>query len=116
MARSGEYDALAGETLVGPTSQVRVNRGQSAGSLWAGCRALLIRGGGPDLIRKIAKGLGIFFVTLLAIMAVGVGASGGARVQARQLPEPTGPSPVGRGELAPPGAARGDSLPDGGGP
>ena len=48
------------------------------------------------MIRKIAKGLGIFFVTLLAIMAIGVGTSGVARVQARQLAEPTGPSAVGR--------------------
>src|SRR5437762_420133 len=95
-----EYDALARETLRGTHPQVRVTRGQRAGSLWAGCRALLIRGGGPVLIQKIAKGLGILFVALLGVMAVGVGASGVARVQARQLAEPTGPSAVGRIELA----------------
>ena len=62
------------------------------------------------MIRKIAKGLGILFVALLAIMAVGVGASGVARVQAHQLAEPTGPSAVGRIELALTDAARVDPF------
>jgi dienelactone hydrolase len=62
------------------------------------------------LFRKIAKGLGIFFVTLLAIMLVGVGASGVARVQARQLTLPTGPSAVGRVELALTDSARADPF------
>src|SRR5437762_9762548 len=66
--------------------------------------------GGPVLIRKIAKGFGIFFVALLAVMVVGVGASGVARVQARQLAEPTGPSAVGRIELALTDAARVDPF------
>src|SRR2546430_16535611 len=94
----------------GTHSQVRVDRRQRAGSLWAGCRALLIRGGGSVLIRKIAKGFGIFFVALLTVMVVGVGASGVARVQARQLAEPTGPSAVGRIELALTDAARVDPF------
>ncbi len=68
------------------------------------------------MIRKIAKGLGIFFVALLTIMAVGVGASGVARVQARQLAEPTGPSAVGRVELALTDAARVDPFASDGGP
>jgi alpha-beta hydrolase superfamily lysophospholipase len=62
------------------------------------------------LIRKIAKGFGIFFLSLLAVMAIGVGASGVARVQARQLAEPTGPSAVGRIELALTDAARVDPF------
>jgi hypothetical protein len=68
------------------------------------------------LIRKIAKALGIFFVALLAIMAVGVGTSGGARVQARQLAEPTGASAVGRIELALTDPARVDPFANDGRP
>src|SRR5439155_1625592 len=66
--------------------------------------------GGPVLIRNVAKGLGILFVGLFVIIAVGVGASGVARVQARQLAEPTGPSAVGRIELALTDAARIDPF------
>jgi dienelactone hydrolase len=84
--------------------------------LWAGCRALLIRGEGLALIRKIAESLGIFFVALLAVTTVGVGASGVARVQARQLAEPTGPSAVGRIELALTDAARVDPFANDGRP
>ena len=62
------------------------------------------------MIRHVAKGLGILFVTLLAVAAVGAGASGVARVQARQLAEPTGPSAVGRIELALTDAARVDPF------
>src|SRR5437870_9868295 len=66
--------------------------------------------GGPVLIRNVAKGLGILFVGLFVIIAVGVGASGVARVQARQLAEPTGPSAVGRIELALTDTARVDPF------
>ncbi|TMF78100.1 MAG: hypothetical protein E6I18_08580 [Chloroflexi bacterium] len=52
------------------------------------------------MVRTIAKGLGIFFVALLAVLVVGVGVSGVARGQDRQLAMPTGPSAVGRVELA----------------
>jgi len=62
------------------------------------------------LIRKIAKGLGFVFVGLLAVMAVGVGASGVARGQDRQLAMPTGPSAVGRIELALTDGARVDPF------
>ena len=62
------------------------------------------------MIRKIAKGLGLIFGTLLAVLAVGAGVSGVARVQARQLAEPTGPSAVGRIELALTDAARVDPF------
>ena len=62
------------------------------------------------LFRKIAKGLGVFFVALLAIVVVGVGASGVARVQARQLTLPTGPSAVGRIEFALTDSARTDPF------
>ena len=62
------------------------------------------------MIRKIAKGLGIFFVALLAAMAVGVGASGVVRGQDRQLAMPTGPSAVGRIELALTDSARVDPF------
>ena len=62
------------------------------------------------MIRKIAKGIGIFFVAVLTVMVVGVGASGVARVQARQLAEPTGASAVGRIGLALTDAARVDPF------
>ena len=62
------------------------------------------------MIRKIAKGLGFVFVGLLAVMAVGVGASGVARGQDRQLAMPTGPSAVGRIELALTDGARVDPF------
>ncbi len=62
------------------------------------------------MIRKIAKGLGFVFVALLAVMAVGVGASGVARGQDRQLAMPTGPSAVGRIELALTDGARVDPF------
>ena len=62
------------------------------------------------MIRKITKGFGIFFVAVLAVMAVGVGASGFARGQDRQLAMPTGPSAVGRIELALTDSARVDPF------
>jgi len=52
------------------------------------------------MLRKIAKGLGIVVGALLVLVVAGVGASSVARVQARQLAAPTGPSAVGRIELA----------------
>jgi dienelactone hydrolase len=52
------------------------------------------------LFRKIAKGIGIFFLAILAVIVLGVGASGVARGQDRQLAAPTGSSAVGRIELA----------------
>jgi dienelactone hydrolase len=52
------------------------------------------------VFRKIAKGLGIFLVALLVAIVVGVGVSSVARGQDRQLTAPTGPSAVGRVELA----------------
>ena len=52
------------------------------------------------LIRNLAKGVGISCVAVLAIMMVTVGWSGVARAQTRQLTTPTGPSAVGRVELA----------------
>ena len=48
----------------------------------------------------IAKGLGIILGALLVLVVIGVGASSVARAQARQLAAPTGPSAVGRIELA----------------
>jgi dienelactone hydrolase len=62
------------------------------------------------LIRKIAKGIGIFFVAILAAMVVGVGVSGVARGQDRQLAMPTGASAVGRIELALTDSARIDPF------
>ncbi len=62
------------------------------------------------MFRKIVKGLGIFFVALLAVMVVAVGGSAFARVETRQLAAPTGPSAVGRVELALTDAARVDPL------
>jgi dienelactone hydrolase len=52
------------------------------------------------VFRKIAKGIGIVFAAILAAIVVGVGASGVARGQDRQLAMPTGASAVGRVELA----------------
>jgi len=52
------------------------------------------------LLRTIAKGLGIVLCALLVLVVIGVGASSVARAQARQLAAPTGPSAVGRIELA----------------
>jgi predicted dienelactone hydrolase len=52
------------------------------------------------LFRNIGKGIGIFFVALLAAVVVGVSVSGVARGQDRQLTMPTGSSAVGRIELA----------------
>jgi len=51
------------------------------------------------LLRKIAKSLGIVVGALLVLVVVGVGASSVARMQARQLATPTGPSAVARIEL-----------------
>ena len=62
------------------------------------------------MFRKIVKGLGIFFVVLLAIVVAGVGASGVARGQAHQLAAPTGPSAVGRIEIALTDSARVDPF------
>ena len=62
------------------------------------------------MFRKIAKGLGIFFVALLAVVVVGAGASGVARGQPRQLAAPTGPSAVGRIEIALTDSARVDPF------
>ena len=52
------------------------------------------------MLRTIAKGLGIVLCALLVLVVIGVGASSVARAQARQLAAPTGPSAVGRIELA----------------
>ena len=62
------------------------------------------------MFRKIGKGLGIFVVALLAVVLVGAGASGVARGQARQLAAPTGPSAVGRIEIALTDSARVDPF------
>jgi dienelactone hydrolase len=62
------------------------------------------------LIRKIAKGIGIFFAALLAVIVVGLGASGVARGQDRQLAMPTGAFAVGRVELALTDSARIDPF------
>jgi len=62
------------------------------------------------LLRRIAKGLGIVLGALLVLVVVGVGASSVARVQVRQLAAPTGPSAVGRIELALADAARVDPF------
>ena len=62
------------------------------------------------MFRKIAKGVGIFFVALLAIIVVSIGWSGVARVQARQLTLPTGSAAVGRIELALTDSARVDPF------
>ncbi|MEK6208430.1 MAG: hypothetical protein AABM32_12405 [Chloroflexota bacterium] len=62
------------------------------------------------MFRKIAKGIGIFFVAILAVIVVGVGVSGVARGQDRQLAAPTGPSAVGRIELALTDSARVDPF------
>jgi pimeloyl-ACP methyl ester carboxylesterase len=62
------------------------------------------------MIRTIAKGLGIVLVALLVVVLVGVGASSVARVQVRQIAAPTGPSAVGRIELALTDAARVDPF------
>ncbi len=62
------------------------------------------------MFRKLAKGLGILFVALIAVVAVGLGASGIARVQTRQLAAPTGASAVGRIQLALTDSARVDPL------
>jgi dienelactone hydrolase len=62
------------------------------------------------LFRKFAKGLGLLVAGLLVVVVIAVGASGVARVQARQLPLPTGPSAVGRVELALTDSARVDPF------
>ena len=62
------------------------------------------------MLRKIAKGLGIVVGALLVLVVVGVGASSVARMQARQLATPTGPSAVARIELALTDAARVDPF------
>jgi pimeloyl-ACP methyl ester carboxylesterase len=62
------------------------------------------------VLRKIAKGLGILVITLLIVIVVAGGASTFARSQTRQLIAPTGPSAVGRVELALTDAARVDPL------
>ncbi|TMC68140.1 MAG: hypothetical protein E6J13_15230 [Chloroflexi bacterium] len=62
------------------------------------------------MLRKIAKGLGIVIGALSVLVVVGVGASSVARVQVRQLATPTGPSAVGRIELALTDAARVDPF------
>jgi dienelactone hydrolase len=62
------------------------------------------------LFRKIGKGIGIFFLGILAVMVVGVGVSGVARGQDRQLAMPTGDSAVGRIELALTDSARVDPF------
>jgi predicted dienelactone hydrolase len=62
------------------------------------------------MFRKIVKGLGIFFVALLAVVVVGAGASGVAGGQSRQLAAPTGPSAVGRMEIALTDSARVDPF------
>ena len=67
------------------------------------------------MFRKIAKGLGFVFGALLVLVVVGAGASGIARVQMRQLATPTGPSAVGRIELALTDASRVDPLTTDGG-
>src|SRR5207249_7766528 len=59
---------------------------------------------------KIAKGFGILFVAVLAVITVGIGVSGVARGQDRQLAMPTGPSAVGRIELALRDSARVDPF------
>jgi dienelactone hydrolase len=58
----------------------------------------------------MAKGIGIFLVALLAAVVVGVGVSSVARGQDRQLVAPTGPSAVGRVELALTDSARVDPF------
>src|SRR5438093_13679717 len=58
----------------------------------------------------IGKGIGIVFVALLAVIVVGVGVSGVARGQDRQLAMPTGASAVGRIELALTDSARVDPF------
>src|SRR5687767_12558830 len=63
-----------------------------------------------SLFRKFAKGLGLLVAGLLIVVVIAVGASGVARVQARQLPLPTGPSAVGRVELALTDSARVDPF------
>ena len=62
------------------------------------------------MLRKIAKGLGIVIGAFSVLVVVGVGASSVARVQVRQLATPTGPSAVGRIELALTDAARVDPF------
>jgi pimeloyl-ACP methyl ester carboxylesterase len=62
------------------------------------------------VFRKIAKGIGIFFVALVVLIAAGIGASGVARGQARQLTVPTGPAAVGRIEFALTDSARVDPF------
>jgi len=62
------------------------------------------------VFRKIAKGLGIFLVAVLVAIVLGVGASSVARGQIRQLAAPTGPSAVGRIELALTDSARVDPF------
>jgi predicted dienelactone hydrolase len=62
------------------------------------------------LFRKIAKGLGIFFVAILVVIVAGVGVSAVARVQTRQIATPTGPLAVGRTELVLTDPARTDPF------
>ena len=62
------------------------------------------------MIRRIAKGVGIVLAALLALVVIGYGASSVARVQVRELAAPTGPSAVGRVELALTDATRVDPF------
>jgi pimeloyl-ACP methyl ester carboxylesterase len=62
------------------------------------------------MFRKIAGLLRIFVVALLVVIVVSVGASAFLRVQTRQLAMPTGPSAVGRVELALTDSARVDPF------
>lgn len=75
---------------------------------FAQCPATLVRW--SRLFRRLAKGLGLILVALLVIVVIAVAASAVARVQTRQLPLPTGPSAVGRVELAFTDSARVDPF------
>ena len=69
-----------------------------------------------SVLRRIGKGLAILVVTLLVVIVVAVGASAVVRGLARQLAAPTGPSAVGRIELALTDSARTDPFLDTGRP
>jgi dienelactone hydrolase len=62
------------------------------------------------LFRKIAKGVGLFLVAIIGVLVAGVAVSGVARGQDHQLAMPTGPSAVGRIELALTDSARVDPF------
>jgi len=62
------------------------------------------------LLRKIAKGIGIFFVAILVVIVAGVGVSAVARGQTRQIATPTGALAVGRMELVLTDPARTDPF------